>query len=389
MRRGKILFLQAVVTVILIAGLTGFGQLDKRLGLGHALPLHVLLLGIGIVAGILYSRWKDVEGFRKTLGHSQKALDRSIDPTAEASNLAGRLQRNLGAISILQRLQADYFEAELLPPRGLRARVVEDYEPQGQALHQRVTIDGRLPQDRTGDANTGDIIFPLLVPAKGQLHENLKVYGADGRTPLGVIAYYECLEVIASILRLRIAQACGASPDEPLPQPASMIERSALRAIIQHCNSPAQNRRDSEAAAQSIMDLELIPESSISPETQQEGKVVAASLVRILSTNYVIPVPVRPDKNGRFIVSYEQSLVMSQIPHNSDRWSRIKYKARFYLGTRPVSLKISLRNASKCVSYHLRVNGPEGLYLGKQELLPDALRLPYYRFRRRQGQAHA
>jgi hypothetical protein len=395
MRRGWILTFRAATAVLVVAALTGFGRLDRWLGPGLAIPLHVIILGAGIYILVYYSRKKNFRGFLDKLRRSQTAADETLAQGTEDEKLAIELQRYARRACATHSAQTeDYFVAELLPPRGLRARVIDDYEPVSHGLYKKTTVEGRLPPDTEEDGGE-EILFPLIVSQKGQLHENLKVYGADGKTLLPVITHKECLQVVARILRKRIAKACRLSPAGRFPPHIDMVERKALQVIIQSCRNPEGNREDGDEAASMIQALRPTSPRRRSCRAngrhavEENARIVAASLTRRLATHYVIAVAVQPDSRGRFIITYEQSIVPLQTPKDSTLWSRIKYKARFYLGARPVSVVVTMENAPDCNSYHLRVNAPEGLYLGKQEILPTSLRLPHYRFRPRQAQSHA
>jgi hypothetical protein len=67
------------------------------------------------------------------------------------------------------------------------------------------------------------------------------------------------------------------------------------------------------------------------------------------------------------------------------------------LGSRPIELILGVDLAARTQSYHLLVYGPDGTYVGFQELLNatafagqfDANRRPYMRLRRRLGQSYA
>jgi hypothetical protein len=78
---------------------------------------------------------------------------------------------------------------------------------------------------------------------------------------------------------------------------------------------------------------------------------------------------------------------------------KVKAWLRIMLSARPVSVTVSLDNAWTCQSYHVRVDGPEDLYLARQKFIatPEYLAAKakgaptgvHYRFRRRLGQSYA
>ena len=112
--------------------------------------------------------------------------------------------------------------------------------------------------------------------------------------------------------------------------------------------------------------------------------------------------------DGRFIIHYSRMLIpeLDLAPDESEArkaitkyFERSKGWLRILVGTRPVSVTVVLDNAWTCQSYHVTVDGPEGLYLARQrfvsqpeylsEKAKDAPTPAHYRFRRRLGQRYA
>jgi hypothetical protein len=135
--------------------------------------------------------------------------------------------------------------------------------------------------------------------------------------------------------------------------------------------------------------LDSVP---LTDRKKTNAKQWAIGFVRMLSSHYAIVAPVEFDSHGRGFIKYEQNIIPDLTLSKFDR-------LKVVLGARPIDLSLSLRAASTCQSFHLRVNGGDGIYVGEQQLVDASLTLsqmgvgatvpPHYRFRRRLGQAYA
>ncbi|HEX5495912.1 MAG TPA: hypothetical protein VFX70_15190 [Mycobacteriales bacterium] len=294
-----------------------------------------------------------------------------------------------GSTKSIGAAQAKLFLLGVLNPADIRQRIVETYEPDHRTLRQRVSIDAQIPRHFLGRQQADVFYFPLLIPIKGNLLDNLDVYGADGAS-LPQLSYREYLQVAARTLRDILASGFGPPHSFPLSDDALHAEYRALVGMIQRrLPGPAPTAPDPADPA----GWEGIEELAATDADQRSQRDIAAAFARKLTSHYAIVVLVRPDRTGRFVIRYEQTLIPDMD------LSRKRDMLTLALGTRPIKLTIDLGNASTCQSYHLRVAGTDGLYLGRQELsgceatlrrtAPGAPTRPHIRFRKRLGQPHA
>ncbi len=142
--------------------------------------------------------------------------------------------------------QARIFASAVIYPAHVRQRLTERYDPGQRTLTQFVTIDAQLPSrdvqrllnsadtatlqkpgipaQRTttsndvaegGRTDAADatqhpavILFPVLVPRKGEMVDNLRVLAADG-SAVPVLSYRQYLQLVAKVLRTLLDIAYG------------------------------------------------------------------------------------------------------------------------------------------------------------------------------------
>ncbi|MEV4627942.1 hypothetical protein AB0J90_16815 [Micromonospora sp. NPDC049523] len=399
---------------------------------------------------------------------------------------ARELQRLASANRIIGSGQASVFALAISTPFMLRERVVELYEPGQRTLHRRVTVevqlpkplvktylrDGEPPRVGVSDQPTGpsaegrpgplapplrgeenlSLHFPLIIARKGELHDNFVVSDVEG-TYLPVLSYPECLQFVASVLRMLLLKAYNSGNSRAALSPEVLeAENRALTRIIRRNlpESPVSHRPpvsqhrddddedDDEEESKRRIEEELLRLDGksgpdllgmlVQPISDEQKKAVtrllnsfpphellrkleapnkkalllAAELVRKLSDNYVIVVRLPRPSDGRFVVHYEATVIPRLRLSRRGKWSPVGWlggRMRILLGARPVQLAVSLANAGTGRSYHLKVQSPEGLYLRSQEFVDaeeylkvkadKAPTLPYYRFRQRLGQSYA
>jgi len=363
--------------------------------------------------------------------------------------------------------QTQAFLFSLLNPATVRQRITERYSIGQRTLVQRVTIEAQMPDrfvrkimgepaddsrasvplikdlpsrapsesgtptvgvhiDRAGasvEAGPGSathlptargskvIAFPILVPPKGELIDNIRVIAADG-TELPVLPYRQYLQLVARTLRTLLDIAFQADVDDGAHRNAFDAEHAALQGIMRRADGDI----DDPTGSQELQALVHAPKSATvgnQPVKNAAACELAAKLVRKLTSHYAIVAVVPCPPDGRFVITYERMVTPSlQLARRSDgslNW--IKARLRMLLGARPVDVTVGLENAPTTQSYHLIVDGREGAFVGWQEapgLIPyfnaHAKRLrqeraerrdleppppPYFRFRRRAGQTYA
>jgi len=323
------------------------------------------------------------------------------------SNQAMRIQQAASLTTHVTLAQAKAFAHSIVAPTQLRQRITERYEPSSRTLRHTVTMDVRLPNHlqigfsmadgQSGGGTQKDsavVLFPALLPAKGELMDNLRFFSADAE-PLPDLAYREYLQLVAAVLRVLLLSAYATKePDLWKVSPEAVhAERAALDEIIRRNNKPIAYDK---SAAKDIANLKAVNKNNLK---------LAAQLVQLLSSRYAIVVPVPLKADGRFTVGYERTIIpqLDLLGETAGFLGWLKSRARVLFGARPVSLTLPLDNAWTAQSFHMLVHSEEGLYLGSQESpelepyirwhdenpRPGTMAPPYYRFRKRLGQSYA
>lgn len=301
------------------------------------------------------------------------------------------------------RAQAAIFALGVTQSRMLRQRVAETYNLNQRTVSQGVSIEVQVSKtlllqtkefqpsqsssDDENDHPLNLIYFPVLLPLKSKFQDSFRVVGPDG-AGLHILPYREYLKLAAVVLRTLLVQALRGGTSHSIAPAAIEAEREALALLT--------SRREADGDAPDIPEnfdwhkkIELPIDAS-----PAEAKALqwAKDFVEMLTYHYAIVVPLAVDDYGRAFVRYEQTLT-------PDLSLDARKRLALLLGARPIDLSFGIRLASTCQSYHLEVNGPDGLYLGDQRLVDSSATLarraqnedvpPHYRFRRRLGQPHA
>lgn len=419
---------------------------------------------IGGIIGILWL------SHRYTKRHFKWRIEHSHHPSSlkpVSPDRAGKLQTEVTENALVTFTQADVFARAVVEASEIQKRIIEQYEPGRRTLRQEVTIDIEIPQStlqrleasgRDASGAGGQRVecsrfyFPVLLPPKGVIYDDLRVHSADGGE-LPTLAYREYAKVASGVLHLLLAAACFTRPDE-LPDGARVCERNAIAGILRRI---APRQRTNGVQAQCAVangqsehtahtDLEAAepvvgspngdadaPQLTVVPDGRSLAKALrelddvsladpicakairlAANLVKVLSSHYAIVVEIPATASGRFTLKYECTLIPElDLESGREHVQSDKKDGRFVgrlrswragletlFGARPVSIKISLDNAWSCQSYHVIVRCSQSLYVSSQELSlpsPDYLKrlaknaptAPHIRFRRRLGQSYA
>ncbi|MFF5200114.1 hypothetical protein ACX27O_25905 [Micromonospora sp. SD19] len=351
--------------------------------------------------------------------------------------------------------QARIFASAVIYPAHVRQRLTERYDPGQRTLTQLVTIDAQLPSrdvqrllntadtatlprpgipaQRTTTGNEGFeggrsdatdatqhpavILFPVLVPRKGEMVDNLRVLAADG-SAVPVLSYRQYLQLVAKVLRTLLDIAYGEDISNGRHPDALDAERTALQAVMRRATTTSDEPDDSEGSNA------LYRAGHANGRTKLANPAalkLAAQLIKKLSSHYAVVAAVPCPVDGRFVVSYERMMTptLALAPLSEGILSWLKARARLLLGSRPVDFSISLDNAWTTQSYHLIIDCQDGVFVGVQEaqelvgylnahwndrqsrleqsfaqeksgpLLELTTPPPYYRFRRRAGQRYA
>ncbi|WP_405431883.1 hypothetical protein [Micromonospora sp. NBC_00617] len=277
--------------------------------------------------------------------------------------------------------------------------------------------------DRSGSVREQPVIlFPVLVPRKGEMVDNLHVLAADG-SALPVLSYRQYLQLVAQVLRTLLDIAYGTDISKSTHGKAFDAEQIALRAVMRRAG--IIDRDDDDSASD---ELDRAAKSADGPDVVNPAALrLAQQLVKKLTSNYAVVAAVPCPPDGRFVVSYERMMTpaLELAPFKNGVLNWLKARARLLLGSRPVDFSITLDNAWTTQSYHLLIDAQDGVFVGVQESeeLIDYLDAhwkrrkeirredaknrrfnssttggstvdtttppPYYRFRRRAGQRYA
>lgn len=310
--------------------------------------------------------------------------------------------RARAAFAGLDSFQAKIFAFSMLKPAELRQRVVERYSPGQRTLEQEVTVEAQVPGELFAKSpQPSDIMFPVLIPPKGELHDNLDIFDAAGDR-LSPLSYREYLYHVSGTLRALFQAIQNADPKQLLDKRALRdAERRAMKTILYRVGPGAKINgilsvdlaaHDGQEVAASIEEL-----TRNVGEAQNVAKFLIG-LVRLLATNYAIVVRVPIDEHGRIFMRYTRTLV-PEVEPTGRHLAKLRSWLRVLLGARPVDVTVSLDNAWTCQSYHARVAVPDGLYLAHQsfdapkayfERTAEGAPTPlHYRLRRRLGQPYA
>ena len=369
----------ALLLALFFLGIPPLFGFETNVASGWSVALRIGALSSAIAFFYHYHKKKNRTAFRYSHDHNQllQLPTRSIRV----------LQKSAAAITF-SRDEALLFSLAVTAPQAIRQRVVESYEPLQRALKQHVSIELQLPREflpiscTAGDVEDDSRIYvPVLLPSKGKLQDNFSIVGIDGN-PLHVLSYRESLRAAAAVLRLLLTSLL-----EGVDANFDAAVKKAELAALSHIAA----RRTSDGEAPELkLDVDWADGIPIVGGRERYRQSII-DFVDMLSYNYAIVAEVAFDSSGRGFVKYEQTLVPDL---ELSRTARLKTS----LGTRPIVLSLGILNASTCQSYHLRVDGGEGLYLGDQKLLDAAATLsrnaggggipPHYRFRRRLGQAY-
>lgn len=262
------------------------------------------------------------------------------------------------------------------------------------------------------------ILFPVLVPRKGEMVDNLRVLAADG-SAVPVLSYRQYLQLVAKVLRTLLDIAYGEDISNGRHADALEAERTALQAVMRRATAEKEKAGDDHEGSNALYRAAAGGRPKL---VNPAALRLAAQLVKKLSSHYAVVAAVPCPVDGRFVVSYERMMTptLALAPWSEGILSWLKARARLLLGSRPVDFSISLDNAWTTQSYHLMIDCQEGVFVGVQEaqdlvgyldahwndrqsrleqsfaLEKTALPLdhlttppPYYRFRRRAGQRYA
>jgi hypothetical protein len=376
----------------------GFGQFDS-------LPTFwvvVIRIALFVVLGLL--------AIRKLRKIDQAFLKQSPQPFARQEPVdSGQVDilKVRAASKVVDKLQAQVFALAITAPAEVRKRITEVYTIEERTVRQTVTIDAEIPRRYR---SPGDLIyFPVSIQPKGNLLDGWSVTDSSG-DELPCLTYREYLVVAASVLRLLLSGACLGQPNADaktgMTTEARIAEDNALQLFIKrNLDGRSPSASEVKDMASRIRRFPCLPKNDPRRTKVSQNRELAAQFVEKLSRNYVVIAPAKTNSDGRLLLKYEQKLIPNLELGSSRRRGPRRWLSALFgsdtvaFGAQPVDLTISVQNAYTCQSFHLYVDGPEGLYLSHQEAIDfdtvlsmeakDAPSKPTPRFRRRLGQSFA
>ncbi|NBH05412.1 hypothetical protein [Amycolatopsis sp. SID8362] len=296
----------------------------------------------------------------------------AVEPGA-VEQLAKHLEQDHGQDSVSAE-HLRQFAWSLLTPAAVRRRVTDEYTPDHRTLRKSVSMefsfDRRFhPWSTPGHASPrGEgALVAITLPKKGQLYDHFGVTDAAGK-PIPRLLQLEYRILVAKTLRalLRAAFAGAELTGECL-----RAERDALAEIVRF-GLPEQGPDETDQEFQARQDdhldhrrrvLERIGKLELPERGDHRFLRLAVELVAKLSLNYAVVVAI-PGQGERYVVKYDYTLIPDLELGKVTGRRGLRSRLHFILGTRPVFLSVSARNAAYCQSYHLTINAASNLYVG-------------------------
>jgi hypothetical protein len=353
-----------------------------------------------------------LSAFTTKLSSAEAKGRRDLDGTVEhgaVAQLAEHLEHDRDDISV-EHLQQ--FAWSLLTPAAVRRRVTDEYTPDHRTLRKSVTIefsfDNRFhqwpftqdyPVNGNGNGNgthhRDGALVAVTMPKKGQLYDHFSITDAGG-TPIPRLPQLEYRLLVAKTLRALLRAALGNGVLTPEAQKA---ERDALEEIVRFgLAEPRPGETDREFRARQAAQLahrksvlDQIEELAVPDAENRKFLRLAVELVSKLSLNYAVVVAL-PGEGARYVVKYAYTLIPDLELGKVTGRRGLRSRLHFLMGTRPVFLSVSARNAAYCQSYHLAINAATNLYVGDFDIgavtnhAESTNRKPYWRVRGRRGQ---
>lgn len=413
-----------ITTIFLLAELTLIGSSvltsSRTIYSSHYLPFYRLMLAcLSLIILVIYIGYAKVRPLRASGVH------RDFFQLPPGRAIA--LQNRVGRTRAVTPRDAQIFALAITSPVSLRPRIKEIYEPSRRTIKQDVTVAIQLPRalfksakisadgidpvnENLEVAETLLVPFPVVVPIKGELADELEVYGVD-EDHLTTYSYSEYLDLVAGVLRMLLLKSCRLGQNQSLDPAITKAELGALRCIMRRGLQSAEEVKKTVGCLLNLKTLDIPDDEGHVCRPDEQMINLVAELVRQLANRYAVVALITCNSEYRSLIHYTRTIVPGLKLSNFGRhsWSWAKERLSIVLGARPVSVLIPLTMAATCQSYHLVARCPEGLYLRIQRFhgldeyldadeerrkdlqhknLPVPLP-PYYHARSRLGQPYA
>jgi hypothetical protein len=245
--------------------------------------------------------------------------------------------------------QISQYAKTVLKPRKLCGRIVEEITPLRRTLRQKVSTILETPNGE----KTRPLLFPLLLPLKGELQDDLTI-SADG-APATTLTHREYLLLTAIVLEALLVPPVGALSRDETTELADLVD-TALKLVAR------RGRHD---------DLKRIRKcakriKNLAPKGG-ESFLTDAVLLRKLANHYaiVVVVPTSGKSTNRCLITYERFLIPKlRLAGGKKPLQFLRDRLGMLFGARPVHLSLGIDIAASARSYHLFVMGLRECMLG-------------------------
>jgi hypothetical protein len=287
--------------------------------------------------------------------------------------------------------QITLYVKSVLNLREFRARVVEEITPLRRVLRQKLSITVTAPATDPAE----QLLLPVLLPLKGELEDDLLITVDDN--PATTLTHREYLLLTTAAIESLLIPAVGSLNPEQTAILRGATD-TALRLVAHRGQLTKADQPKVDECANTL--IALAPQAG-------DSLIVAAVLVRKLANNYAVVAMIPAGKKNadkrlgdKCVVTCERNLIPSlQLASARNPLRYLRDRLGALLGARPIYLSLSVSNAATADSYHLLVTGPDGLYVGWQNMadpgglftqpsVDQNLSEPYARFQRRRGQRY-
>lgn len=365
--RGPLSALLITLSLISLIAVTGFR------GSGRLADLPTAIVGPCLLCILMACAiWNFRVKFLPPTGTQEPRTDRA---NLDVTELLVRAERSRTSRS---ETQIHTFIKSITRPTTLRTRIVEEIRPLRRVLRQNVTSHIIIPAP---NGNQDDHYYvPVLMAGKGDLQDDLTITLEDGSSA-PILRHRDYLTLATHAIHMLLTLA---GVEAEFSGRLWLLEQRAIKLI-------AQTADDLENADECAQDLNGLENHAAHPYYLWDAARFVVTLAKHYPVVAVVPSP--RDTGLRTIIKHERytipRLKLVGFKKNPIRYT--KERLGLLLGARPIEVELDLGNSAAAASFHIHVFGPEGTYLGLQNV-PQLATLPdtaYARFRRRLGQAYA
>lgn len=352
--------------------------IERKLALILIITILVIVIISGSIVYHVYSYKKYTNGTVRDLGFS--GFDRNV-----LISSAKRIEKSLTAD------EAITFQRLLVQPNRFVESMNERMIPLIHVIESEITQTIILPEDLT----PGEYILPLLQRPKDQLGDGISIRNSRGEM-VSQMPHVDILAYSLAVLRF------WAGSVGKLQTYVSEVEPKVAEAFLAPPNSTEVQRVRSKefslemktifSGSQTRSSQHLTAEQRRLQRSHAKFLQMAEELIAHISQSKLIAISYIIDDSDLGKTTYGHrvtfSLYMRNIPLGQldiriktifERIRENKYrirtvlpeivdKLRGWLGIQVHVIQSTLDNANRAKNYHLEIKGPDGTYLGRQEM---------------------